>query len=401
MAAILRGKASTPARPGIVIKQVLMGERPLISGEIVSEAAIVDLANVYKQFIYEQNQLRTRESRLKGMVYMSFVKLFKFAQLLGLVELVREEPMLFPPPKGHLYSVRKRETDGIRVFAVISKRRVFKLTDVGREDERSWSDLCKAWREGWAAPQKLEVPIVLEKIPEEIPEVPVEEILPPKVKRVRVPKVKKVPALKLKVKPSKEQYVLLLDHMHALNEIGIRDKEVQKEVDRLAYAVGEWVAETIEQLEDATAAGDKTRAIEARYLRNVLTAADEGLLDRDIPQAIEHLKKLVPGYVAPAAKPTEVVEPVPEEPTEPEAKPDIDELRSMLSGLMDESKKAASIKKLEKALAGLDYDKYEGLEDVESAIEDYRGAEREDKESAFEDIISAIDSIELVEEEEK
>lgn len=304
MATVLRGKASTPARPGVVTKQVLMGERPLVTGETVSEAAIVDLHNVYKQFIYEQNLLREHKSRLRGMVYMSFVKLFKFAQLLGLVELVREEPMLYPPPGGNLYSVRK-QTGDTRVFATISKRRVFKLTDKGKEDERSWSDLCRAWREAWPAPQRLEVPIVLERVPVE--EVPVEEVLPveipieavpPKVKRARKPRVKKVveaeaPTLKLQVKPSRDQYVLLLDHLRKLNEIGIDNTRVQKEVDKLANMVGEWVAEVTEALEDATSIGAKAKAIEFRYLRNVLTAVDEGLLDRDIPRAIEHLEKLI------------------------------------------------------------------------------------------------------------
>ena len=306
MTTILRGKASTPARPGVVTKQVLMGERPLITGEMVTEAAIVDLHNVYKQFVYEQNQLRARRSRLKGMVYMSFVKLFKFSQLLGLVELVREEPMLYPPPHGHLYSVRRQVGD-TRVFATISKRRVFKLTDKGREDERSWSDLCRAWREEWPAPQRLEVPIVLEReLVEEVPveEVPVEgvppeevavEAAPPRVKKPRAKKVEEaeVPTLKLNIKPSKEQYVLLLDHLHKLNDIGIKNTRVQKEVDKLANMVGEWVAEVTEALEDATSIGAKGEAIEFRHLRNVFTGADEGLLDRDIPGAIEYMEKLV------------------------------------------------------------------------------------------------------------
>ena len=392
-----RGKPASPARPGKIIKEVLLGKRPLVTGDLVEEAAIVDLCNVYKDFIYNENLLRPAKSKLKGMVYSSFLRLFKFAQLLGLVELVREEPMLFPPGSKHLYSVRKRETDGVRVFATISKRRIFKLTSIGREDDRSWTDLCRAWREGWHAPEKIIEPVVVE---EEIPTVvPIGVSLPPKArKKPRAEKVE-VPTLKLQIRPTKEQYILLLDHLHKLNVIGIDNEKVQREVDRLANKVGEWVAEAIEAREDATAIEAKSKAIEYRHLETVLTAVDEGLLDRDIPRAIEHLEKLVTGYVAPIPKAVIPPKPTPIQP--PESKPDIDELRSELSELMDEDKKAASIKKLEKALAGLDYDKYTGLDDIESAVEEYREAEREDKESAFEEIVSAIDSIELVEEEEE
>ena len=101
-----------------------------------------------------------------------------------------------------------------------------------------------------------------------------------------------IPTLKLQEKPSKEQYILLLDHLNKLNAIGIGNKRVQREVDKLANAVGEWVIKTIEALEDATTIGYASKAIEFRHLRNVLTDVDESLLDRDIQRAIEFLSKL-------------------------------------------------------------------------------------------------------------
>jgi hypothetical protein len=85
-------------------------------------------------------------------------------------------------------------------------------------------------------------------------------------------------------------------------------------------------------------------------------------------------------------------------------------IRSMLSDLIDEEKKSQSIKKIEKVMAGLDYDKYEGLEDVENAIEEYRSLERsgmspeeynDEKASLFEGITEAIEGIEAVVEEEE
>ena len=319
-----------------------MGQRPLVSGDLVEEAAIVDLHNVYKNFIYEQNLTRARGSKLKGMVYSSFLRLFKFAQLLNLVVLVREEPMLFPPARGHLYSVRKRETDGKRVFAVISKRRVFKLSELGRADELSWTDLCRAWRENWSAPQaapvyayeeeEVEVEEV-EKVEkaEEIEEA--EQVTPTLIPTpTPTPKVAEPPKARAKKRgrpskkavkeaevaaeakivqeetargisiptmfeydanPSKEQYIALLDQLNKLNIVGIDNKRVEKRVDKLADVVGEWVVNTIESLQDAQDAHIAKKIMEYRFLRITLTELDEALLDRDIPQAIEIMAKLV------------------------------------------------------------------------------------------------------------
>jgi hypothetical protein len=79
----------------------------------------------------------------------------------------------------------------------------------------------------------------------------------------------------------------------------------------------------------------------------------------------------------------------------------LESLKESLKELLDEEKKALSIKKLEKALAGLDYDKYMGLEDIENAIEDYRSAPRSDKADAFEELFSEIDALELNEDYEE
>ena len=330
-----RGKPASPARPGKLIKEVLMGQRPLVSGDLVKEAAIVDLHNVYKNFIYEQNMTRAKGSKLKGMVYSSFLRLFKFAQLLDLVTLVREEPMLFPPGKKNLYSVRKRPTDGTRVFAVISKRRVFKLSELGKADELSWTDLCRAWRENWSAPQAAPVyayeeeEVEIEEVEkaEEVEEA--EQVTPipiptPKVAEPPKARTKKrgrpskkavkeaevaaeakivqeetakgivIPTMfEYDANPSKEQYIALLDQLNKLNIVGIDNKRVEKRVDKLADVVGEWVVNTIESLQDAQDAHIAKKIMEYRFLRITLTELDEALLDRDIPQAIEVMAKLV------------------------------------------------------------------------------------------------------------
>ena len=185
---ILRGRAASPVRPGLVTKQVLLGVIPLATGELVEEASISDLHNAYKEQIRRENALRPRAKRLRGMTSYSFKTFFKFAQLLGLVELVREEPMQLPPPGGPLYSIRV--TDKPRV--VVSTRRIFKISPLGREDEKSWTNLAKAWTEGWTAPQKAEY----------IAPLPREEVEP----RVREEVVTEVVPIKWVPKPSDKQF---------------------------------------------------------------------------------------------------------------------------------------------------------------------------------------------------
>lgn len=79
-------------------------------------------------------------------------------------------------------------------------------------------------------------------------------------------------------------------------------------------------------------------------------------------------------------------------------------VKSSLNECLDEENKYQSLKRLEKVLAALDYDDFDGLEDIEAAIEDYRGVEKEgmiieeyhdEKDSAFEEIGNTVESVEL------
>jgi len=84
------------------------------------------------------------------MTYNSFLKFTKFAMLMGLIEVVREIPMLYPPPRGHLYRVDK--PSGKRLRVVISKIRIVALTQNGALEGVAWRDLRRAWQEDWAVP---------------------------------------------------------------------------------------------------------------------------------------------------------------------------------------------------------------------------------------------------------
>jgi len=274
---VLRGRAGQPVRPGTVIKGILLSQVPLATGELVAEAAITDLHSTYKELIRRENAIRPKDKRLRGMTAFSFKTLFKFAQLLNLVELVREEPMEFPPPGGPLYSIRK--PNGVHV--VVSTRRVFKITDIGREDERSWTNLCRAWREGWPAPTKIEYapPYVP---PERLPK-------PPKI--VRPPEV--FAPYKWITRPSMAQFKSLLAHLEVMKTIGIENLGIASETDRLSMLIGDWVIEIDDSLEDARTVKDMRVVSRLEKWQRQITIVSEGLMDRDLNRVIEALRELI------------------------------------------------------------------------------------------------------------
>ncbi len=77
-----------------------------------------------------------------------------------------------------------------------------------------------------------------------------------------------------------------------------------------------------------------------------------------------------------------------------------DAVREGLQELMDEEKKAASIKKVERIIEGMDADRWEGVDEVQNAIGEYRDAEREEKADAFSEVTDALGEIRLKVEEE-
>lgn len=288
----LRGRAATPVRPGLTIKGVLSGQVPLRTGNLVTEAAITDIHGAYKEQIRRENSTRPKIKRLRGMTYRSFITLFRFADLLGLVELSREEPMLFPPPHGHLYSIRRH--DGVHF--VTSVRRIYKLTDNGKEDELSWTNLCKAWIENWPVPQKLAVPVG--------PLAPIEAVVTKKPGIRRKPPTAAPPEVPPEVplavrpmrwvsRPSDRQVALLLDHLETLNEIGIEDLEVKREVNRLSELIRDWVTVAEEWLDDARTINFAQGVMQFTEMLAVINNVSKALRGLDLPGAIEELKKLV------------------------------------------------------------------------------------------------------------
>lgn len=272
----MRGRATTPIRPGLVAKHVLTGRIPLLpTGEIVSESSIVDLHRTYKELIKMANMSRPRVRRLKGMTYRSYLTLFKFAQLLGLVTFVREEPMEFPPPGGNLYSIRK--PDGVET--IVSVRRIFKISPVGADDEKSWLNLCRAWREGWPAPQKAEY------APPFTP--PPEKAVPPLV-------VEEKPWVPFKrtTRATARQIKLLANHVDKLVAIGITAPGVAHEVDRLASMMVDWSTES----EYAIGRLEKVKKVKAakyqRALKELCDRAEAALIAEDLREVQSVVMKI-------------------------------------------------------------------------------------------------------------
>ena len=277
------GRALSPIRPGQVIKQVLSGVLPLIVYEgndyvekIVNEACIVDLHNTYKTMINRENQLRSRNKQLRVMTYNSFCHLFKFARYLNLVELVREEDMIFPPPNGSLYQLYKdldKRSSKPKIKASVSKRRIFKITQTGIDDERGWSNLCQAYKEGWKLPIKFNYVDVYEhKITDitdmttEIDEDKDDIEKPRKAGRIRETKEEKEskPGVELPIKPSYAGYKKMFDYigeMQSTYKSGMVSEEyIKSQLGKLAITAGNWEVLKIESKIIAEESGDTTKA---------------------------------------------------------------------------------------------------------------------------------------------
>jgi hypothetical protein len=231
--------------------------------------------------------------------------MFYFAQLLKLVELVREEPMLFPPPHGSLYNVIRSPDTG-RIRAMKTMRRIFKLSSIGKEDEKSWCDLTRAWKEQWTAPQKVEIlPTtdisVIEKPapPEKELKVSIEKITGKRGRKKKVvtapielPPEAPIPAFKWVTKPSQKQYRLLLEHLNTLGRLDQAREDLIAHTDNLTSRIGDWAVEIDDALEDAKIVNNARLVIRLTREKKLVNDVFEGLMDRDLGRAIKALSEL-------------------------------------------------------------------------------------------------------------
>jgi hypothetical protein len=341
----LRGRAASKVRVGDVIKKVLSGKEPDEDGKLLTEAAIVDIHHIYKKLIRDQNALRSK--KLKPMVYSSFITQFRFAEKLNLVQLVRKEPMLFPPPTGNLYTFRVHDGN----IGEISQRHIYKLTPIGMRDELSWTNLTQAYIQHWVAPQAA-------------PEYEVVE------------KVYKFPMI-----PSMAALIGFRTYLQSTKVMTVADARTY------SMRVGDWT-------EYFTARAKVSGNADYTKLALLTEQLSVNLTDNPIKSSIDTLTDIIAAL--------EKVHSVENRQAQKQEKPEAETLQDKLHDLMDSDNKAKSIEKLRSALDELDHDKYEGIDDVESAIEDYESIERagltpaqygEDRQSAFDEIDEAIDTI--------
>ncbi len=255
---MLKGRAASPIRPGLIAKHVLMGKIPLDTGEYVTEAAITDIFKAYKSELGRVNDLRPRNKYIRGMRYSSFYTMFRFAILKGLVEMLREEEAAYNRKKtitleNTLFRVEKINN---KPHIMISTRKVYKLSDVGYEDEKCWSDLTNAWKLNWGVGQKLnyELPILTE-----------EEIKKKEEPKGEEPKEEKIEEVKEKAKTTKPKpkeekpagfvsilskwkdiYTIkrandLISHLKILYSLGVNFPGVAKESDTIASLLADWI----------------------------------------------------------------------------------------------------------------------------------------------------------------
>jgi len=272
----LRGRAASPIRVGFIVKGALRGNIPLETGELVREAAIVDLFGAYKGEVERVNALRTKPKKIRGMRWASFYTAFRFAKALGLVEIVREEPMLYPPPGDDLLRVEK--VAGVATI-VKSSRKVFRLTETGQIDEKCWSDLTTAYKESWAPGQPLAYavpPPVRRRVPV-VPEVPVEGFRPYVWEEL----------------PSLSKFRTLLRHLSRLQDLGTEYPGVKEEVERLSMAIGDWIMDAEDSLETAKSINATTQIKMYGARLSLLKGLSDSLDKGDITEGMEILTTLI------------------------------------------------------------------------------------------------------------
>jgi len=343
----LRGRAASVVKVGQVIKRVLSGKEQTEDGKFVTEAAIVDVHHVYKRLVHDVND--TRSKKLKPMVYSSFITQFRFAEKLNLVELVRKEDMLFPPPNGHLYTFKVADGN----IGEISKRHIYKLTDIGMQDELSWTNLTQAFIQHWVAPQAA----------------PEYEVVPKVYKFAMIPSMAALNSFRNYLKSTKMMTVADA-RMHSMR-------------------VGDWT-------EYFTARAKVSGNSDYTKLAQLTEQLSVDLTDNPIQSSVDILTTIIATLEKVHSADNRVDKEAVKEEKQPET------LQETLHGLMNSDNKAKSIDKLRSALDEIDQEKYDGIADVEAAIEEYESIERagltpaeygEDRQTAFDEIDEAIDAI--------
>lgn len=297
-----RGRAASPVRVGYIIKGVLSGELPLSTGELTNNAAIVDIYNAYKTQVDNINSTRMSNNRIMGMKSHSFYTVFRFAKKLGLVVHVRSEDMIYPPSGGPLLSIEK-DNGGARV--VDSRRKIYQLTSLGRNEVVPWGDLTGAFKQGWGPGIEIRPPAPPTTPVSKPVSKPVSTSIPTQASAQR-PTATQRPAragVKSKAKtfmpykwsatPTLMRFSTLLKHLVDLSNIGVSNKDVATEMDRLSISIGDWSIDAEDSLEAAKSINNTSEITKQQRRMNIFNGMSEALENKELHEAIEMLNGLI------------------------------------------------------------------------------------------------------------
>lgn len=215
------------------------------------------------------------------MTMQSFKTMFKFAQLLGLVEFLREEPMQFPPSDKQLYTVEMVEG---QPRAKISNRRIFRISPVGAEDEKAWSNLTAAWKESWPVPQKLDY---------EVPSVPEPVTHAPKSESAEVTEFTEYVRYAWNPRPSIKRIKSLITYLESAEHFGPTNPSIRRDLEQLSQRIGDWAIFCEDEQQAAQASGDTAEYDRWTRWLTAFETVGEVLTEADASAAIAALQSLI------------------------------------------------------------------------------------------------------------
>ena len=153
----LEGTRQRLVRPGLLIKDVLAGDRPVYffsrAGALTERilapgegASVSDIHKTYKQAIaMEMNALREPSKRIKPMVYGTFAKMMQKGRYMGFLE-IKERVTVDPgSPAENLYQLHRNEAGEMEARPAMKS--IYVLTPQGRAEVDAWERLSSAYRE--------------------------------------------------------------------------------------------------------------------------------------------------------------------------------------------------------------------------------------------------------------
>jgi len=254
---VIRGRAASPIRPGLFIREQLLMEGELNPAELHSRL---------RQLAREVNQRRPRSRRIRAPTWASFYRYLKHLQYFFLVEPTgRTEPVLLAPEA--LLHIEGREV-------VPARRAFYRLTGTGRAEppHEAFENPVGLWKEMGYPPTPVMVPRR-----ERVPPVPV---APPPPRPVTTP-----PRRPPRVTPEslKAEANAFLPEIQRLARTVAEHRPDRPALEALATRMGEHY----DRVENAFERSRGPRRVELRELRDTLERTEAYFIDLDKALGVE------------------------------------------------------------------------------------------------------------------